>query len=341
MSNKLPTMSCNQERRRVIAGLAAAFAGSALQGVGMPAYAQPPQYPSKPVRILLGYPPGGSADVMTRLIADQLQKGFGQPVIVENRPGASGNIAAHQAAQAQADGYTILFGNPAEIAINKLIMKNMSFDPDVDFLPVVRVFNVPLALVVPKNSPFKSLGELLAASRKEKDKYFFASAGSGSPGHLAGESLAMEAKISLTHVPYKGAGPALADLIGGHVDCYFAGLTAVVPHLQSGAIRVLALSSLERSSMMPDVPTVAELAVPNFEFTLWGGLFVHKDTPAEIIQKLSKVSNAAFQRPEVKERMATEYSEVVQNSPEDFKRFVQAQTAKYAKIIKETGYTSS
>src|SRR5690606_1901502 len=162
-----------------------------------------------------------------------------------------------------------------------------------------------------------------------KGKYFFASAGSGSPGHLAAESLALQTGASLTHVPYKGAGPALTDLIGGHVDCYFAGLTAVAPHLKAGAIKVLAVSSIARSPMMPEVPTVAELGTPDFDFTLWGGLFARTGTDDRIVAKLNEVANAAFDRQEVKDRMMAEYSEVAKNTPGEFQSFIQRQIEKY------------
>jgi tripartite-type tricarboxylate transporter receptor subunit TctC len=305
---------------------------------GMSAFAQSASYPDKPVRIFLGYPPGGSADVMTRLISDVLSEQLKQSFIVENKPGASGNIAAQQAAQATADGYTLLFGNPAEMVINTFLMKEMRFDPNKDFVPVVRVFNIPLALVVPAKSPYNSLEDLIADAKKNPDTVTFASAGGGSPGHLAGEALAFETKARMTHVPYKGAGPALTDVIGGHVDSYFAGLTAVMPHIKAGAIRILALSSATRSPSMPEVPTVAELALPGFDFTLWGGLFAKAGTPPDVISTLNRAANAAYARPEFQARMVSEGSEATPNTPEEFAAFVQSQAKKYEQIIKDIDY---
>lgn len=322
---------------RAIAGITA-LAIAAAGTLAAPALAQS-KYPDKPVKILLGYPPGGSADVMARLIAENFREGLKQPFIVENRAGASGNIAAQVAANAAPDGYTLLFGNPAEIVINKLSMKDMGFDPDADFVPVVRVFNIPLALVVPAKSPFQSLGDLIAEARKNPGKVNFASAGGGSPGHLAAETLAFRTKTKMTHVPYKGAGPALADVVGGHVDFYFAGLTAVVPHLKAGTIRVLALSSAARSPLLPEIPTVAELAVPGFDFTLWGGIFAHAKTPPDIIALLNKEANQAYRRPEVKARLNSEWSEAVENTPAQFAAFVKSEVAKYQTVVKEVGYT--
>ena len=276
---------------------------------------------------------------MARLIAENLREGLKETFIVENRAGASGNIAAQAAARAAPDGYTLLFGNPAEIVINKLSMKDMGFDPDTDFVPVVRVFNIPLALVVPAKSPYQSLADLIADAKRNPGKINFASAGSGSPGHLAGETLAYRTKTKMTHVPYKGAGPALTDVIGGHVDFYFAGLTAVVPHVKAGTIRVLALSSAMRSQLLPDIPTVAELVIPGFDFTLWGGLFAHAKTPPEIIALLNREANEAYRRAEVKARLNAEWSEAVENTPAQFATFVKSEVAKYTVVVKEVGYT--
>ena len=336
MKNRMKKHVHSWARKIGIVALAAALLSGVL---AIPAAAQTKGYPDKPVKILLGYPPGGSADVMARLIADTLREALRQPVIVENRSGASGNIAAQAAARAAPDGYTLLFGNPAEIVINKLSMKDMGFDPDTDFVPVVRVFNIPLALVVPAKSPYHSLADLVAAARSNPGKVNYASAGSGSPGHLAGETLAFRTKTSMTHIPYKGAGPALTDVIGGHVDFYFAGLTAVVPHVKSGSIRVLALSSASRSPLLPDIPTVAELLLPGFDFTLWGGLFAQSKTPPDIIALINREANQAYRRPEVIARVNAEWSEAVQNSPAQFAAFVKSELAKYTTVVKEVGYS--
>lgn len=336
MSNMLKPQS---PARRALMKNAALLSAAALVP-HLSAFAQgETNYPEKPVRVLLGYPPGGSADVMTRLIADTLSARLNQPFIVENKPGASGNIAAQQAAQASDDGYTLLFGNPAEMVINALLTNDMRFNPDKDFMPVVRVFNIPLALVVPANSPYQSLADIIAEAKQNPNTVTFASAGAGSPGHLAGEALAFESKVRMTHVPYKGAGPALTDVIGGHVQSYFAGMTAVIPHIKSGAIRVLALSSAERSPTMPDVPTVSELALPGFDFTLWGGLFARAGTSPEIINRLSSAANKAYEQPELKERMIQEGSEATPNTPEEFGTFIENQRSKYQKIIKDIDYT--
>jgi len=274
---------------------------------------------------------------MARLIADKLREPLRQNVIVENHPGASGNIAAQIVARAPADGQTLLFGNPAEIVINKLTMKDMGFDPDADFSPIVLVFNVANVLVVPTASPYKTLVELLDAARQNPRRVTHASAGNGTPGHLAGETLALRAKAPMVHVPYKGGSQALADVIGGHVDCYFAGLSAAIPHWKGSRIRMLAMASPARASIAPEIPTVAKVAVPGFNFPIWGGLFAPAATPREIVALLNREINKIYLQPDVQARMASEQSETQQNSPDQFAAFVKTESEKYRQVIKEIG----
>ncbi|HEV8502439.1 MAG TPA: tripartite tricarboxylate transporter substrate binding protein [Casimicrobiaceae bacterium] len=335
---KRSIQSCRGGATGALHAIAALAAMLWMASLALPAAAQT-AYPDHTVKMLFGYPPGGGADIIARLCAESLREGLHQPVIVENRPGATGNIAAQAAAHAPADGYTIFFGTAAEIAINKQVMKDMGFDPDTDFVPVVLGFNVPLALVVSSKSPYHSLADLIDAAKKHPGTINYASSGSGTPGHLAGETLAFRTGTRMTHIPYKGGGPALTDIIGGHVDFYFAALNSVVPHIKAGTLRVLALSSVRRSQLMPDIPTVAELAVPGFDFTIWGGVFVPAKTPAEVVATLNRVVNEAYRRPEVKARLNAELSEAVANSPEQFNAFVRAEIAKYAQVVKEVGYT--
>jgi len=309
--------------------------------LGLPAtsaMAQSKGYPDRPVKILFGYAPGGGADIIARLMADNLHETLNHAVIVDNRPGASANIAAQAAAHAAPDGYTLFFGTSAEIAINKQVMKDMGFDPDTDFAPIVLGFNVPLALVVGAKSPYKTLNDLIEDARRNPGKLNYASSGSGSPGHLAGEMLALRTKTTMTHVPYKGGGPALTDVIGGHVDFYFSSLNSVTQHVKAGTLRILALSSLKRSPLVPEIPTVAELMLPGFDFTIWGGLFAPSKTPAEIITLLNRDVNLAYQKPEVKARLNAEGSEAAANTPEQFAAFVKSEIAKYAIVVKEVGY---
>jgi tripartite-type tricarboxylate transporter receptor subunit TctC len=325
-------------RRQVLRGLCAVAVLPALGGTRLAA-AQATGYPDRPVRMLFGYPPGGGADVIARIQAEVLHDALQQGVIVDNRPGATGNIAAQLAAHAPPDGYTLFFGTAAEIAINKQVTKDMGFDPDVDFVPIVMGFNVPLALVVSSKSDYRTLNDLIAAARANPGKLNFASSGSGTPGHLAGETLASRTGTKMTHIPYKGGGPALSDLMGGHVDFYFASLNSVLPLVKAGNLRALALSSPRRSQLVPDIPTVAELAVPDFDFTIWGGLFAPAKTPAGIVALLNRDINEGYRRPDIRQKLNAEGSEVADNSQEQFASFVRAEGAKYARIVKEVGYT--
>lgn len=321
---------------RVIRVLALLFALCAA--INAPFASAQASYPDRQIRLLIGYPPGGGADVMARIVAEALREGLDQPVVVENRPGATGNIAAQVVVRAPADGYTLFFGTSGEIAINRLVMKDVGFDPSTDLVPVVLGFNVPLALVVPGNSPFKSLADPVAFAKQNPGKLNFASSGSGTPGHLAGELLAVRTHTKMVHVPYKGGGPALTDLIGGRVDFYFAALNSVLPLVKAGTLHVLALSSATRSRLVPDIPTVAELPLPAFDIRLWGGVFAPAKTPPEIITRLNQVAIDAYHRPDVKAKIDAQMSEIPDNSPAQFGALVKSEMANYAAIVKEVGY---
>ena len=215
-------------------------------------------YPSKPIRVVLGYSTGGTADNLGRMITEKLSTALGQSVLIDNRPGASGNIAAQIVSKAPPDGHTILFGCTAEMSINQHLMKNMGFNPEADFAPVVLIHNVPLGLIVSSKSPYASLKDLLDAARRAPDKLSFANSGTGSPAHLAVEMLTNRSGVRMTQIPYKGAAPAMVDLLGGRIDAYFLGLPGVMPHVKSGNVRLLAVSTSERAGSVPDTPTVAE-----------------------------------------------------------------------------------
>jgi tripartite-type tricarboxylate transporter receptor subunit TctC len=324
-------------RRRAILRIGALASGGLLPAWAGRVLAQSSAYPLRPVRILVGYSPGGTVDAMARLIADNLRQPLRQTVVVENHPGASGNIAAQLVARSAPDGHTLLFGNPAEIVINKFLMKDMGFDPETDLTAVVQVFNVANVMVVPAASRYRSLQELLDDAKRNPGKVTYASAGSGTPGHLAGETLALRAKAPMVHVPYKGGAQALTDVIGGHVDFYFAGLSAAIPHWKGGKIRLLAMASPARSAVAPDVPTVAEVAVPGFDFPIWGGLFAPAATPRDVVALLNREINQIYRLPEVEARLASEQSDTRQNSPAQFGAFVRAESEKYGQIIKEVG----
>jgi tripartite-type tricarboxylate transporter receptor subunit TctC len=303
-----------------------------------PLFAQSQGFPSRPVRVLLGYTPGGTADIVARILADKLTGALGQPVVVENRPGASGNIAAQLAAKSAADGYTLLLGATAEMAINRHVMKEMGFNPESDFAPVALGFHVPLALLVPAKSPYASLKDLLDGARREPGKLTFANSGSGTPGHLAGELLTRREKVTMTQVPYKGGAPAMTDLIGGRVDAYFLSIPGAMPHVRSGNVRLLAVSTARRSATVPGAPTIAELGIAGFEFSLWGGFFVPAGAPAKVVARLNREIVQALMQADMRARMAHEGSDVVATTPAEFGRFVQAESRKYAEILKAINY---
>jgi tripartite-type tricarboxylate transporter receptor subunit TctC len=295
-------------------------------------------YPSRNVHLVVGYAPGGTGDVVARLIASKLADAFGQSVVVENRAGASGAIGAQSVAAAAPDGHTLLVGQTAEVAINQHWIKGLGYDPERDLQPIALASIVPLALVVPSAAPYATLDEMLKAARAGGRGLSFASAGIGTPGHFAGEALKLKTKSNLTHVPYKGAGPALNDLVGGHVDLYFSGFPAAMPHVKSGSLKVLAVSSATRSAIAPEVPTVAEAAgIPDFDLTLWQGFFAPRGTPQDLVQQLNREINAILAQPDIRQKLADAGADVTPMPVERFTAFVKTESAKYLQLIRETG----
>jgi tripartite-type tricarboxylate transporter receptor subunit TctC len=324
----LPIMS----RQLRIAALAVRLAVTVL-----PAWAQ--TYPSGPVRLVVAYAAGGTGDVVARIISPKLSVALGQSVVVENRAGASGAIGAHSVATAAPDGLTLLIGQTAEVAINQHWLKGLNYDPDKDLLPVALLAVVPLALVVPAKAPYSTMAEFLAALHTSK--LTFASAGTGTPGHFAGEFLKAKTKSDLTHVPYKGAGPALNDLLGSHVDLYFPGMPAAMPLMKSGLVKVLAVSSAKRSGIAPDVPTMAEAAgMKDFDFTLWAGVFAPRGTPQPVIARLNTEINKVLDEPDTRKKLVDAGAEIEAMTVAQFRAFVDAESSKYLRIIKETGVTA-
>ena len=319
--------------------LAAGLVVAGLNGVvALPAWSQ--TYPTRPIQVIVAYAAGGTGDVVARSISDRLGAALGQSIVVEIRAGASGAIGAHSVTSAAPDGYTLLVGQTGEIAVNQHWLKGLNYDPDKDLMPIALAAIVPLALVVPAKAPYSTLPEFLTAL-KAKPKMTFASAGIGTPGHFAGELLKQKFDENLTHVPYKGAGPALNDVIGNHVDFYFPGFPAAAPHVKGGTVKVLALSSAKRSPAAPEVPTIAEITgIKDYDFTLWAGFFAPRGTPQPIIDRLNTEINKVIEDPEVKSRLEAAGAVVTPMSVAQFKDFVQNESAKYLRVIKETGVTS-
>jgi tripartite-type tricarboxylate transporter receptor subunit TctC len=314
-------------RLRFVAVALSAFAVFAL-----PASAQ--QYPSRTVRLVVPFAAGGTGDIVARVLADRLAQSLGQSVVVENRPGATGAIGSKAVLSAAPDGHTLLVGQTGEMAINQHWAKGLGYDPVADFQPIALATVVPLALVVPGKASYSSVAEMLAAAKARG--LAFASAGAATPGHFSGELLKYRTKSNMNHVPYNGAGPALNDILGGHVDMFFSGLPAAVPHVKAGTIKLLAVSTAKRSGFALDVPTVAEASgVKDFDIALWQGFFAPRGTPREIVVRLHAEINKALQVPEVRSKLLEAGAEVNTISSDEFAAFAKSESAKFLRIIKD------
>ena len=311
---------------------------AAILGYGLcpAAFAQQP-YPVKPIRVIVPYSPGGTTDILTRAVGLKLTVAWGQQVIVDHRPGASGMIGAEAVAKAAPDGYTLLMAYVAEIAIMPGMMKKMAYDPLRDLAPVTLGAITPMVLVTHPSLPVKTVKDFIALSRARPGELPYASAGHGSPAHLAFEWMKRAARISITHVPYKGAAPALIDLLGGHVVIYFSGMPPAMPHVRSAKLRALAVSTATRSPAAPDVPTVAEAGIAGFDVPTWFGVLVPAATPRDVVAKLNAGITQALRAPDVRDQMAREGAETSPTTPDEFAAFIRIETEKFAKIIKDSG----
>jgi tripartite-type tricarboxylate transporter receptor subunit TctC len=315
---------------------ATAILAAGLAAAAVPAAAQ--TYPSRNVHVIVAYAPGGTGDFVARLIAGKLSGALGQSVVVENRAGASGAIGTQAVVGAVPDGHMLLLGQTAEIAINQHWVKGIGYDAEKDLQPVALATVVPLALAVPVTAPHATVAEMLLAIPPGGRGLSYASAGVGTPGHFAAEFLRLKTGSNMTHVPYKGAGPALNDLIAGHVDLYFPGFPAVMPHVKAGTLNVLAVSSATRAAVAPEVPTVTEAAgIPGFDCTLWQGFFAPRGTPREVVARLNREINAVLADPEIRQKLEEAGANVTPLSVDQFAAFVKAESAKYAEIIKQAG----
>jgi len=293
------------------------------------------EYPNRPIRMVVPFAAGGSSDTVARLLGQKLGVILGQPVLVENRPGAGGNIGMDSVAKAAPDGYTIVFSVPSA-AINPSLYAKLPFDPVKDFAPVVHVCNVTGILVVHPAVSARSLQEFIALARAKPDALNYASAGSGTVVHLAGEMFKSLANVSLTHVPYKGSGPALTDLLGGQVQAMFANMPGTIQHVKAGKLRVLAVTSAKRSPLLPDLPAIGEV-VPGYMASAWFGVFAPAATPAAIIAKLNDAFNTVLKDPEILAQLSAEGAEAVGGTPEAFGRFFRDDIARWAPIVKTSG----
>jgi tripartite-type tricarboxylate transporter receptor subunit TctC len=309
----------------------------ALASLVTPLAGAQPAYPSKPVRLVVPFPAGGTTDLLARAAAQKLFEAWGQQVIVDNRPGAAGNIGAELVAKAPPDGYTLLMGTVGTHAINTSLYAKMPYDHVKDFTPVILVAGVPNVLVVNPGVPVNSVAELIAYAKANPGKLNFASSGSGTSIHLSGELFKTMTGVQMTHVPYKGSAPALTDLIGGQVQLMFDNLPSSLALIKGGKLKALAVTSLQRSAALPDVPTVAESGLPGFEASSWFGLLAPAGTPKDIIAKLNGEVAKWLATPEAREKMAAQGAIPAGKSPEDFVRHIAAETAKWQKVVKESG----
>ena len=301
----------------------------------LPAFAQ--TWPAKPVRVIVPFPPGGGLDFFTRIAAAKLQENLGQQFVVENRSGAGGMIGAEAAAKSPADGYSVLFASSAEITINQHLYPKIAYDSVKDFAPVSYAAHAPLLFSVHPSIPAKTLKEVIALARARPGQLNYASAGTGGSQHLAGELLKSAAKINIVHVPYKGAAPAVIDMVGGHVSMGFTALPSSLPQARAGKLRAIAVTSAKRSEAAPELPTFTELGFPQVDLVVWYGVLFPAKTPPEIVSRMSTEINRAVQSPDVKAKLIQQGVESIGTTPAEFAKFMQSEIQRYGKIIKESG----
>jgi tripartite-type tricarboxylate transporter receptor subunit TctC len=333
---RIDVMNGLPKKSRKILGRIHAAAAMAL-AIGLMAAAGPAwpdAFPSRPIHLIVNFAAGGTGDIVARLVGNRLSSVLGQSVVVENRPGAGGTLGARDVVNAEPDGYMLTVAQTPEIAINPFFMKGAGYDPRKDLQALALAGVVPLALVVPASAPYSTMTEFVNFLRTTDRPVTFASAGIGTPGHLAGELMRLKLNSKLTHVPYKGAAPALNDVVGGHVDFYFPGFPAAVPLMQGGKVKLLAVSTGKRSSAAPEIPTVAEASgIADFDFSLWVGFFGPRALPADVAKRLNAAINQILLEPEMKARLQNDGAEVSALSMDEFAGFVRGEIAKYQSII--------
>lgn len=293
-------------------------------------------YPSKPIRVIVGLAPGGATDIVARGLAQKLTEGLGQSVIIDNRSGAGGNIGAALAAKAAPDGYTALIVS-STYTINPSLYRQLPFDPNRDLQAVTLIASSPFLLLVHPSVPAKNVKELIAVAKARPKELNYGSGGIGNSGHLAAELFSSIAGVALTHVPYKGAGPALIEAVAGHVQVIFSSIVSGMPFARSGRLRALAVTTSKPSAAMPDLPTVAESGVPGYDFSSWYGLLVPAGTPRPIVDKLNAESIRALKQADLRERLFNEGCEPVGNTPEQFASHIKSEMARWAKVVKASG----
>ena len=314
-------------RRALLAIAALAFAGAALAQA----------WPAKPIKIIVPYPPGGTSDILARAVGQKMSEAYGQPVVVENKPGATGNIGADFVAKSPPDGYTLMLADIGSLAISPSVNTSLPFDPVKDFAPVIMVAYSPHLLAAHPSVPAANVRQLVALLKAKPDSLSFAVSGIGGANHLAGIDFAQRTGIKWTYIPYKGGAQAITDVMAGHAQILFNGMLATYPAVKDGKLKVLAISSAKRFAAAPDIPTVAESGVPGFETGSWQGIVAPAGTPPEVVKKLHATVTAILATPEMNEKLTSSGAEVRPQSPEQFGAFIRDEKARWGKVVKESG----
>lgn len=320
-------------RRTGLKTLAAATLAVASMGSALAADA----YPDKPLTMIVPFSAGGTTDILARIVGQALGQELGQTIIIENKPGAGGNIGAQQASRAKADGYTLFMGTVGTHAINQALYKKLPYDPAKDFAPLSRVANVPNLLVAHPSRPYKTVQEMIAYAKKHPGEVTYGSPGSGASPHVSGALFQSMTGAEMTHVPYKGSAPAISDLLGNQIAVMFDNMPSAIQHVRSGKLRPIAVTTAKRSPELPDVPTIAEAGVPGYEATSWFGLWAVAGTPAPILTKLQTALTKVLKDPAVAKKIADQGGEVVIETPAQFDAFIKSEAAKWGKVVKESG----
>jgi len=317
--------------------LRATAVAAALLFAATPGFAQTENYPVRPLRFIVPLPPGGGADLVARMVAERLSKNLGQQVLVDNRAGGGTVIGADLAAKSTPDGYTLLLGTATTHAINAGLVKKMPYDPVRDFSPISLVAVLPQIIVAHPSLPANTLPELIALARKRPGEILFASTGNGSANHLGAEMLKNVARLNMVHVPYRGAGPSVTDLLAGQTQFMFTTIPPVLPHVKDGRLKALAVAHSKRSALLPQLPTTAEGGAPGVEASSWNGVLVRAGTAHAIITRLHSELSAIMTQPELRERLAGAGVEPMLNTPEAFAKYIASETARYARVIASSG----
>ena len=297
------------------------------------------EYPSRPITLMVAFPPGGPSDVLARIVGKKMEQLLGTAFVIENRPGAGGNIAAESVARAAPDGYTLLMGNNSILATNESLYKHLNYSPEKDFTPITLIGTQANILVINPEVPARSLKELIALAQAQPGKINFASSGYGAAAHLAGELFKSEAKINIVHVPYKGAAPALQDVIAGHDQMMFATAASVIGHIEGGRVRALAVTTLKRTQVLPDLPTMDEAGLRGFDASTWHGLVAPAGTPPQVIATLHDAAVKALHDPGVQASLGKLGVDIVGDMPQEFQSYIKSEIPKWTAIVKASGAT--